>query len=128
MSSRITGVTRIEAIARVVGEFWAPSATTRVRASALQIMEKLLLILMGHWKEDEDHHPTRVIERAKLNRRELRRQAMEVLMRLPKTCDDTDEKRSDWVETVRSEVNRLQIALPQGQTVAKCFRHPPKDK
>jgi DNA helicase II / ATP-dependent DNA helicase PcrA len=91
-------------------------------------MEKLLLILMGHWKEDEDHHPIRVIERAKLNRRELRRQAMEVLMRLPKTCDDTDEKRSDWVKTVRSEVNRLQVALPQGQTVAKFFRHPPKDK
>jgi DNA helicase-2/ATP-dependent DNA helicase PcrA len=121
MLSKISGVSQIEAIARVVGEFWSPSATTRSRDSALRTMEKLLLILLGHWKQDADHHPSRVIERAKLNRRELRRQALEVLMHLPKTCDDTDQKRIDWVEAVRSEVNRLQLVLPQGQV---C-QHPP---
>lgn len=128
MLSKISGVSQIEAIARMVGEFWSPSATTRSRDSALRTMEKLLLILLGHWKQDADHHPSRVIERAKLNRRELRRQALEVLMNLPKTCDDTDQKRIDWVEAVRSEVNRMQLVLPQGQTVAGFFRRPPNGK
>lgn len=45
-------------------------------------------------------------------------------MHLPKTCDDSDQNRNNWVEAVRSEVNRLQLALPRGNTVAGFFRHP----
>lgn len=127
MSLELSGVSQIEAIARVVGEFWSPSATTRSRTSALRTVEKLLLNLMGHWQA-ADQHPSRVVERVGLNQRELRRQALEVLMHLPKTCDDTDQDRSDWVQAVRSEVNRLQLVLPQGQTVAGFFRRPPNGK
>lgn len=123
----ISGTSRIEGLARAVGEFWSPSATTRSRDSALRTVERLLLDLMGHWK-DGDHHPSRVIERAGLNRRQLRRQALEVMIRLPKTCDDTDQSRNDWVSEVQCEVDRLQLVLPQGKTVTRFFARPPNPK
>lgn len=126
--SDVCGTSQIETVARIVGEFWSPSATKRTRESALQTMERLLLILLRHWNEKEDRYPVRVIERAKLNRRELRRQALDVLMQLPKTCNDTDQERCDWVDSVRNQMSRLQLILPQGQTLGKVFRRPPTKK
>ncbi len=127
MSQKISGTSRIEIFARAVGEFWSPSATSRSRDSALRTVEKLLLHLMGHW-QDGDLHPSRVVERAGLDRRQLRRQALEVVMCLPKTCDDTDNNRSAWVASVQSEVERLRLVLSQGKTVPGYFRNPTKSQ
>jgi hypothetical protein len=88
-------------------------------------VERFLLELTGHWK-DGDHHPHRVIERAGLNRRQMRRQALEVMMHIPKTCDDTDQSRSNWVAAVQSEVSRLKLVLPKGKTVPQFFGRPRK--
>ena len=125
MALKISGTSRIEALARAVGEFWSPSAHTRSRDSALRMVERFLLELTGHWK-DGDHHPHRVIERAGLNRRQMRRQALEVMMHIPKTCDDTDQSRSNWVAAVQSEVSRLKLVLPKGKTVPQFFGRPRK--
>jgi hypothetical protein len=125
MSVETFGTSRIEILARTIGEFWSPSATTRSRDSALRNVEKLILDLMGHWQSG-DHHPSRVIERVGLNLRQVRRQALEVVMRLPKMCDDTDQSRNDWVVSVQSELSRLRLVLPQGVTVSGFFRRPPK--
>ena len=121
MSLEVSGASRIEALARAVSEFWSPSITSRSRDSALRVIEKLLLCLMGYW-QGEDHHPSRVIERAGLNRREVRRQAIELVMRIPKMCQDTEHGRTNWIASVHSVVSCLQLVRPQGTTVRGFFR------
>lgn len=119
----LSGTSRTEALARAVGEFWSPSATGRSRDSAIRAVEQLLLELMGHWREG-DHSPIRVIERVGLDRRQFRRQALQLLMSLPKTCDDTENHRYAWVASAQAEVESLRLALPQGKTVPLFFRRP----
>ena len=118
------GQSRIEALARAVGEFWSPSADQRTRHVAVRAAEKLLLQLLKHWGED-DHHTNRVVERAKLDARRLRRDALAMLMRLPKTCADTNDARTGWVATVKTEVAALNLSLPAGASIAQFFRCPP---
>jgi DNA helicase-2/ATP-dependent DNA helicase PcrA len=127
MAAEVSGTSRVETLARAVGEFWWPSATTRARESSLRKIEKLLLELMGWW-QDGDYHVTRVIERAGLSRRQLRRQALEMVMRIPNTCDDADLYRDNWIEVVRSEVERLRLVLPRGKTVTGFFPCPRTDR
>jgi len=117
--AKTAGASRIEAVARSVAEFWSPSATAGSRESAVRAMEKLLLTMLGQWKEGEDHSPIRVIERANLNRRELRRQALDLLMHIPRTCDNNDGKRAKWVEAVRARIDCLGLTLPPGVTARK---------
>ena len=125
ISEDLSGTSRIEAIARAIGEFWSPSATSRLRETALRGIEKLLLEFMGHWQEG-DHHPSRVVERVGLDRRKLRRQALEMVMRLPSKCRDADEDRGSWVTSVHSEVTRLGLASLSGKSVPTHFRSPPQ--
>lgn len=127
LAEELSGDSRIEALARAVGEFWCGSADPRVRRASVRSAEKLLLKLLGHWN-DNDHHPSRVVERAKLNARQLRRDALALLMRLPKTCADTDAARIDWVAAVKTETARLQLNLPAGTTIAKFFAGKPNPK
>ena len=125
MSQETFGSSRIETLARAIGEFWAASATSKSRDAVLRRVERLLLDLMGLW-QDDDHHPSPVIERAGLNKRIFRRQALEIVMRTPKTCADTDEDRKKWIAITREEIERLKLVLPSGNTIAGYFRCPPK--
>lgn len=121
-SKQRSGKSRLETLARSVGEFWSPCATSRSRESVLLTVERLLLDLMGHWEDGE--HPTRLAERLGLNRRQLRRQALELVMRLPQTCDDSDSARGSWLAAVHILVEGLSLVLPSGQTVRGYFRRP----
>jgi DNA helicase-2/ATP-dependent DNA helicase PcrA len=120
LAEELSGQSRIEAVARAVGEFWCDSVDLRLRRAAVRTTERLLLELLGHWGK-HDHHPSRVIEREKLNARQLRRDAMALLMRLPKTCADSDAARASWVSVVKVEAARLQLSLPAGTSIAKFF-------
>ena len=120
LAEELSGQSRIEAVARAVGEFWCVSADPRLRRAAVRTVERLLLELLGFWGEN-DHYPSRVIERANLNARRLRRDALALLMRLPKSCANTDAARASWVAAVKVEATRLQLSLPAGTTIAKFF-------
>ncbi|MBI4658497.1 MAG: ATP-dependent helicase [Verrucomicrobia bacterium] len=120
LAEELSGQSRVEALARAVGEFWCDSADPRLRRAAGRTVERLLLELLGVWTES-DHHSSRVIERAGLNARQLRRDALALLMRLPKTCADTAAARAGWVAAVKAETARLQLSLPAGTTIAKFF-------
>ena len=120
LAAELSGHSRIETVARAVGEFWCHSADPRGRRAAVRSAERLLLELLGHWGED-DHHPSRVIERAKLNGRQLRRDALALLMRVPKICAATDAARANWVAAVKDEAARLQLSLPPGKSIAQFF-------
>lgn len=118
------GDSRVERVARAVGGFWAPSATSASRRTILNALERLVLEAQGHWTA-EDRHPNRVVERAGLNGRQLRRNALGLLMRLPKTCDNGEASRTKWIASLRTAVNDLGISRPQGMTVTQFLRCPP---
>lgn len=121
-----SGNSRVESVARAVGEFWSPSSTGRRRETALLAVEKMLLELMGHWAS-RDRHPARAVERAGLDRRELRRQATYIVCRLPRTCGNGHEAGKEWVNALRRAVEELRLPLPQGKSIPRFFPYPGKN-
>jgi DNA helicase-2/ATP-dependent DNA helicase PcrA len=59
-----------------------------------------------------------------LDARSVRRQALELAMRLPKICLDTDGDRAAWIECARTLVQELGIILPEGQTIRTSLQSP----
>lgn len=59
-----------------------------------------------------------------MNRRLMRRQALEFVARLPKRCPETDTGRRNWIEAARQACEGLTLPRPPGQTVARFFRSP----
>jgi DNA helicase-2/ATP-dependent DNA helicase PcrA len=124
MSRAPDGTSKIECLARAVGAFSAPSATSRSRDEALREVEKLLLEYMGKLQGYE--HPSRALKRNAMNTRIHRRHALQLLMSLPKTCSDTDLERTAWIISARDALARLGLECPQGMTVPRFFRQPPQ--
>lgn len=117
------GSSRVELLARKVSEFWSPSATARSRESVLQIVETMLLDLMGLRQPNE--HLLKATERLGMDRRAHRRLALSFLMGLPKECGESDVDRLAWVACVHGGMDRLDLPLPDGVTVRNFFRRPP---
>lgn len=118
-----SGNSRIEFLARNVGEFWSPATTARSREAVVQAVEILLLDLMGLRQPNE--HLLRTIERVGMDRRAHRRRALSFLMNLPKACGNTDADRLAWIASVHTATELLGLALPDGVTVRTFFRRPP---
>jgi len=116
------GSSRVESLARKVAEFWSPAATARSREAAVQIVETLLLDLMGLRQPNE--HLLRTVERAGIDRRAHRRRALGFLMNLPKVCGNTDTERAAWITRLYTEAEWLNLPLPTGTTVRSFFRRP----
>jgi hypothetical protein len=117
------GTSRVETVARAVGEFWCPSADGRGRRATIRTIERLLLELRGVWHAS-DPDVSRALARGKLDARQLRREAVTLLLNLPKTCAETIEGRAAWIATLKSETARLALALPAGTTIGSFFRNP----
>lgn len=122
-SVKVAGTSRVEAMAQVVGAFWSGATSSRARENALRSVEELLLDFMK--KREPGEHLTKSIERTGIDRRSLRRQALAVLMNVPKSCEDTDNSRSSWITILQTIVGQLGLDLPRGQTVRGFFRSPP---
>lgn len=122
-----SGASRVEGLARAVGEFWSPSSTGRRRESALLAVEKSLLDVMGLWSPG-DRHPARAVERAGLHRRELRRKAMYIVCQLPRTCGSGTDAGREWVNALRGAVGELRLPLPETQSIPRFFPYPGKDQ
>lgn len=121
------GTSKVEILARALRDFWSNTASGRTRNSAIRSVEKLLLQCSGVW-EDDDLHPSRVVERSGLDRRMLRRHSLNLLMRLPRFCEDTKSQRENWVETARKKIENLGLTLPPRQTVRAFLRKPSSAK
>ncbi|MCU1382602.1 MAG: ATP-dependent helicase UvrD/PcrA [Acidobacteria bacterium] len=117
------GTSRIETLARTVAVFHSESVNLRARESALRDIELLLLELMGRLAEHETS--AQALERHGMNRRVMRRQALEVLTGIRKHCPDDDAARLEWVDAARHAVDNLKLSLPAGQSTARFFRTPP---
>jgi DNA helicase-2/ATP-dependent DNA helicase PcrA len=116
------GGSRIELLARKVAEFWSPAATARSREAVLQVVETVLLDLMGLRQPNE--HLLRTAERLGIDRRAHRRRALSFLMSLPKDCGETDADRLAWIACVHGGMEQLDLLLPAGVTVRNFFRRP----
>lgn len=116
------GTSKVERLASAIGEFWA-GATNSSKTKALSSVEKMILDMTGQREADEP--VTKTTERLNLDKRLLRRQALEVVMKVPRICVDTDEARTAWLVQARQVFTNLNLDLAQGITVTSYLRQPP---
>lgn len=116
------GESRVANLAREVGVFWSSSESNRTREAALRTIEKILLDLMG--KIENDELPARALERHGMNARWLRRIALELIMRLPRLCDNSDPGRANWVTTLHEEVDHLKLQYAANTSARGYFPRP----
>lgn len=113
-------------MAEAVESYWASSGSARSREHTLLSVEKLILQLSGIINDNEP--VSKAVERNELNKRWLRRTALSLLTSLSKTCEDTDYGRTQWLESLRSSCEALELELAEGQTINRFFSKPRSDE
>ena len=117
------GDSKVARLARAAGTYHAKATSGRAREACLVIVEEALLDLMGKYKG----HPSvgRAAEHHGIERRWLRRTALQLITRLQPTCANSQEGREAWVTALRDAVTSLALTFGAGVTVARYFRMPP---
>jgi len=118
------GDSKVAKIASVVGEFNSSITSKRARENALRTVERMILEMMG--KIEEIETPAHAAERKKIDRRWLRRTALQIVSKLPKSCDNSDNGRIRWITTLREQVRRHNLDYRKGTTERTYFRKPIK--
>jgi len=116
-----SGNSNTAGVARAVGMFWSSSLSNRARESDLRFIERAILDLMG--QIDDDEVPSRAAERRGIDQRWLRRSALELISRLPRSCADTNDARIIWVSALRREVLRLGLTYRPGTSERHYFQN-----
>jgi len=116
-----SGNSNTAGVARAVGTFWSSSVSNRARESALRVIERAILDLMG--QIDDGEVPSRAAERRGINARWLRRSALELISRLPRTCTDTNAARTSWITVLRGEVLRLGLTYGPRTSERQYFQN-----
>ena len=106
-------------MARAIGTFWSASVSSRARESALRSVERVILDLMG--QIDAGEVPARAAERRGTDSRWLRRCALELVSRVPRSCADTNDDRTEWIAALRLEVLRLGLIYRAGMSERLYF-------
>lgn len=131
------GDSKVARLATAVGSLWASSTSSRGRERALIAVERMILELMGSIADGEE--PGSAASRRNIDRRWLRRSALELLTRLPRNCADSDEARAAWLQELHQLVRSLGLTYAQGLTERRyfssrggatwhrCFQHPGVD-
>jgi DNA helicase-2/ATP-dependent DNA helicase PcrA len=118
------GTSKVAGIARAVGTFWSPSPSGRARESALRTVERALLELMD--KINEDEVPSRAAERQGIDPRWLRRCALQLISQIPRTCANSDDARTEWIDALRESVLGLRLTYRDGTSACRYFPKPRK--
>jgi len=114
-----SGNSNLESMARVVNQFWSPFSSNREKESVLRDTEKIILRLMG--KIDRNEHPVRATERHGIEKRELRRKALELITALPPVCSDSDEGKTEWLNRLHVAIQQLSLEFPAGRSEKTFF-------
>lgn len=117
------GDSKVARIARAVGAFHAKGTSGRLREACVCVIEEIILDLMG--KFESQINAARAAEYHAIDRRWLRRVALQLVTKLPSSCENSDDGRSGWVATLRETITALGLTYAQGMTVARYFRTPP---
>lgn len=121
-----TGISTVARLAKASGDYWSASASSRSRESAVVAVERLILELRDDITVTET--PMRAVERLGIEYRPLRRWALELLSGLPQRCDDTDDERRGWIDTLLTKVEQLGLGCSDVRTVRQFFRQPPNGR
>jgi hypothetical protein len=113
------GNSNLAGFAGAVATFWSASVSSRARESALRVVERSILELMG--MIDANEVPTRAAERRQIDPRWLRRNALELISQIPRYCDNTNEARTAWVSALCAGVQRLRLTYREGITERQYF-------
>jgi ATP-dependent DNA helicase UvrD/PcrA len=103
-----------------VGALWGMSTSSRGRENALAGVERIILDLMGAIGDDES--PRHAADSRNIDRRWLRRSALELLTSLPRSCDGTDAARAAWVEALQVVVRNLRLTYREGTSERRYFQ------
>ena len=115
------GESKVADMARAVGIYWSSSGSGRARESAICIVERSLLDLMG--KINDGEIPLRAAENRGINPRWLRRCALLLVSQLPRTCADNNDARIGWISALRDQVRDLHLVYRDGISEAQYFRN-----
>lgn len=116
------GDSKVARLARAVGTYHAKAASGRAREACLVTVEQALLDLMG--KYEEHSSIARLVEQHGMDRRSLRRLALQLISSLAPTCADSDDGRAAWIAALRGAVTGLSLTHGPGVTVTGYFRTP----
>lgn len=114
------GTSKVARLAAAVGSLWASSTSSRGRERALRVVERMILELMDSITEGEE--PGNAAEARDIDRRWLRRAALELLTRVQRSCDDSDVARAAWVAELHSLVRNLRLNYGEGITERRYFQ------
>jgi hypothetical protein len=84
------------------------------------VVERMILELMDSIGEGEE--PRNAADRRNIDRRWLRRGALEPLTGLPRSCHDSDDARAAWVAQLHGLVRNLRLTYGQGITERRYFQ------
>lgn len=116
------GEAKVEVLARAVSNFWTCGASKQLKNNSVVAIEKLLINLTNKRLDDEPYLQT--IKRLDINSRILRRQAFELITKLPKNCNDTDVERGSWVEHARTIITSFNLNFEPRHTVRNSLVSP----
>jgi DNA helicase-2/ATP-dependent DNA helicase PcrA len=117
------GDSKVARLARAAGTYHAKGTSGRAREACLVTAEHALLELMG--KFEEQSSIARLVEQHGIDRRWLRRMALQLIAKLPPTCANSDEARNSWVLALQAAVTALGLTYSEGVTATNYFRRPP---
>jgi hypothetical protein len=114
------GTSKVARLAAAVGSLWASSTSSRGRERAVSVVERMILEMMGSIAEGEE--PGSAAERRNIERRWLRRSALELLTGLPRFCDNGDDARAAWLAELHGLVRNLRLPYAPGITERRYFQ------
>lgn len=120
-----TGTSKVSIIARAIAKFWASKGNDRDKEAALREIERLILQIMGVIENNE--LLSRAINANEIDKRWLRRLALECVTAIPQKCEDTDDSRSQWLSLLHQTFRKLGIKCADRVTERSFFRRPPNN-
>lgn len=112
------GTSNIEKLAKSIVGF--NSSSGREREVALQGIERLILNLLQ--QIDAGESVQHAVEKAGIERRILRRQALSIATTLQRLSGITDDDRELWLRQAREAFVRLDLPLPAGASINRSFQ------
>ncbi|MGO9741975.1 MAG: UvrD-helicase domain-containing protein [Roseiarcus sp.] len=116
------GNSKVARLARATGIYHANATSGRAREACLVTIEQVLLDLMG--KGEEQTSIARITEQHGIDRRWLRRIALQLVTRLSPACADSDDGRGAWIDALHNAVAGLALTFGEGVTATRYFRKP----
>ena len=124
-NGNFVGSSKVSIFARAIAKFWISKGNDQNKETALREIERLIIQIMGLI---EDNEPlSSAIYTNEIDKRWLRRLALECVTSIPQKCEDTNESRAQWLSELHKTFRNLGITYAGGVTERRFFRRPPNN-